>query len=189
MHYFLNGCSVLSTPGFGGKQTPINRKHINIFLTALVGQSSQGRTPHPSQFVKKLQIYCRIQEKKGRCLSQGRVPICPREGSRLSRGRLQFVPDTVPPKMFINVCVYCTDPPILVFFCVFFCKKKRGSPEKSKDFAFFFSAEPLKSLEKNGKRTTSKENHITKKARKTKMARIGGSGWFLYQVICGICWI
>ena len=28
----------------GGRKKPINRKHINIFLTALVGQSSQGRT-------------------------------------------------------------------------------------------------------------------------------------------------
>ena len=27
------------------QKKPINRKHINIFLTALVGQSSQGRTP------------------------------------------------------------------------------------------------------------------------------------------------
>ena len=29
----------------GRKKKPINRKHINIFLAALVGQSSQGRTP------------------------------------------------------------------------------------------------------------------------------------------------
>ena len=28
-----------------GAKKPINRKHINIFLTALAGQSSQGRTP------------------------------------------------------------------------------------------------------------------------------------------------
>ena len=27
------------------KKKPINRKHINIFLTAFVGQSSQGQTP------------------------------------------------------------------------------------------------------------------------------------------------
>ena len=27
------------------KKKPINRKHINTFLTALVGQSSQGQTP------------------------------------------------------------------------------------------------------------------------------------------------
>ena len=27
------------------QKKPINRKHINIFLTVLVGQSSQGRTP------------------------------------------------------------------------------------------------------------------------------------------------
>ena len=30
---------------WGPKKKPINRTHINIFLTALVGQSSQGRTP------------------------------------------------------------------------------------------------------------------------------------------------
>ena len=29
----------------GGEQKPTNRKHINIFLTALAGQSSQGRAP------------------------------------------------------------------------------------------------------------------------------------------------
>ena len=28
-----------------GEKKPINRKHINIFLTALAGQSSQGRSP------------------------------------------------------------------------------------------------------------------------------------------------
>ena len=28
-----------------GRKKPINRKHINIFLTALAGRSSQGRTP------------------------------------------------------------------------------------------------------------------------------------------------
>ena len=28
-----------------GAKKPINRKHINILVTALVGQSSQGRTP------------------------------------------------------------------------------------------------------------------------------------------------
>ena len=29
----------------GSKKKPINIKHINIFLTALAGQSSRGRTP------------------------------------------------------------------------------------------------------------------------------------------------
>ena len=45
----------------GAKKKPINRKHINIFLAALVGQSSQGRTPtRPNT---KWRSYCGIQQK------------------------------------------------------------------------------------------------------------------------------
>ena len=85
------------------KKKPINRKHINIFLTALVGQSFQGRTPHLSQAKQdKMAIYCGIKQRKAG-LSQGRVPFCPGEGSHLSQGRFPFVPDTVPPKMFMLI--------------------------------------------------------------------------------------
>ena len=80
---------------------PINRKHINIFPTALVGQSSHGRTPPvPGTNGTEWRFYCGINQRKAG-LSQGRVPFCPGEGSHLSQGRFLFVPDTVPPKMFM----------------------------------------------------------------------------------------
>ena len=42
---------------FGGGKKPINRKHINIFLTTLAGQSSQGRTPtRPRDKQDKMEI-------------------------------------------------------------------------------------------------------------------------------------
>ena len=41
--YKLRECQRQQPPNWGRKK-PINRKHINIFLTAPVGQSSQGRT-------------------------------------------------------------------------------------------------------------------------------------------------
>ena len=61
------------------------------------------------------------------------------------------------------------DPPTLAFL-----KKKQGKPRK-KQGCFLF-AEPLKSSERKGKCTKSKGNWKTKKARKAKKARIGGSG-------------
>ena len=60
-----------------GNKKPISRKHVNIFLTALVGQSSQGRTPtHPRDKRDKMAICCGIEQQKAG-LSQGWVPICP----------------------------------------------------------------------------------------------------------------
>ena len=91
----------------GSKKKPINRKHVNIFLTALAGQSSQGQTPTcPRTNGTKWRFYCAIKQRKAG-LSQGRVPFCPGEGSRLSQGRFLFVPDTVPPKMFMFIGFSC----------------------------------------------------------------------------------
>ena len=61
----------------GVKQKTINRKHLILFLMALVGQSSQGRTPPaPGTNGTKWRFDCRIKHNKA-SLSQGRVPICP----------------------------------------------------------------------------------------------------------------
>ena len=76
-----------------GAKKPINRKHINIFLTALAGQSSQGRTPtRPRDKRDKMAILLwnstensRFVPGIGPTLFQGRVPVCPRDGSCLSR--------------------------------------------------------------------------------------------------------
>ena len=85
---------------------PPSRKDEQIdFLTALVGQSSQGRTPTlPRDKRDKMAI---LLWNAG--LSQGRVPICPGEGSRLSQGRFLFVLDTVPPKMFMFIGFFLPD--------------------------------------------------------------------------------
>ena len=97
----------LSLKIIGSRKKPRNRKHINIFLTALVGQSSQGRTPtRPRDKRDKMaRFYCGIKQRKAG-LSQGRVPFCPGEGSHLSQGRFLFVPDTVPPKMFMFIGLF-----------------------------------------------------------------------------------
>ena len=49
-----------------------------------------------------MRFYCGIQQKTAG-LSQGRVPICPRDGSRMSQERFLFVPNTVLPKMFVFI--------------------------------------------------------------------------------------
>ena len=67
----------------------MNKKHINIFLEALVGQSSQGRTPtRPRDKRDKMAILLWNSTEKGRCV--------PRTGPILSRGGVPFVPGTVP---------------------------------------------------------------------------------------------
>ena len=75
------------------KKKTINRKHINIFLTALAGQSSQGQTgTRPRDKRDKMAITLWNSREKGRIvlgtgpnLSQRRGPVCPRDGSCLSR--------------------------------------------------------------------------------------------------------
>ena len=58
--------------------------------------------PVPGTNGTKWRFYCGIKQRKAG-LSQGRVPFCPGEGSHLSQGRFLFVPDTVPPKMFMFI--------------------------------------------------------------------------------------
>ena len=68
-------------------------KHINICLTALAGQSSQGRTPtRPRDKRDKMAFFFgRFNRKRPVCprhgsrFVPGTVPVCPREGSCLSR--------------------------------------------------------------------------------------------------------
>ena len=79
--------------GIQGEKKPINRKHINIFLTALVGQLSQGRTPTvPRDKRDKMAILLWNSTEKGRFVPEngshfvpGRGPVCPRDGSCLSQ--------------------------------------------------------------------------------------------------------
>ena len=87
------------------KKKTINRKHINIFLTALVGQSSQGRTPtRPRDKQDKMAILLWNLPWKGR--------FVPGTGPILSRGGVPFVPgtvpvpETVPPKMFMFIGIF-----------------------------------------------------------------------------------
>ena len=73
---------------WGPKKT-INTKHINIYLTALAGQSSQGRTPtRPRDKRDKMAILLWISTENGR--------FVPGTGPGLSQGRVPFVPGTVP---------------------------------------------------------------------------------------------
>ena len=58
--------------------------------------------PVPGTNGAKWRFYCGIEQKMA-SLSQGRVPICPGEGSRLSQGQFSFVPDTVPRKLFMFI--------------------------------------------------------------------------------------
>ena len=71
----------------GRKKKPIKRKHINIFLRALVGQSSQGRSPTcPRDKRDKMAILLWNSTEKGR--------FVPETGPNLSRGGVPFVPGT-----------------------------------------------------------------------------------------------
>ena len=63
----------------------LDREYINIFLAALVGQSSQGRTPTRPRDKKTIFLLWNYTEKKG--------PVCPRTGPILSQGGLSM---TVP---------------------------------------------------------------------------------------------
>ena len=100
----IRGHPCRSSRWIGSKKKPINRKHINILLTALVGQSSQGRTPtRPRDKRDKMAILLWNSTEKGRFVP-GTGPILSRGGlSHLSQGRFLFVPDTVPPKMFMFI--------------------------------------------------------------------------------------
>ena len=86
---FIDNQKVGATTILGTKKKPINRKHINTFLTALARQLFQDEPPPaPGTNGTKWRFYCGIQQKTAG-VSQGRVPISTREGS-------PFVPGTVP---------------------------------------------------------------------------------------------
>ena len=76
-----------------GAKKPINRKHINIFLTALVGQSSQGQTPtrprdkplRNGNFNVEFNRKRPVCPRGGSEFVAGRGPVCPRDSSCLSR--------------------------------------------------------------------------------------------------------
>ena len=73
-----------------GRDKNINRKHINISLTALAGQSSQGRTPTPSQgqngdFTVELNRERLVCARDGSKFVPEKGPVSRRDGSCLSR--------------------------------------------------------------------------------------------------------
>ena len=77
-------------PAGAKKKKTINRKHISIFPTALVGQSSQGRIPtRPRDKRDKMAVLLWNSTEKGR--------FVPGTGPNLSQGGVPFVPGTVWP--------------------------------------------------------------------------------------------
>ena len=103
------------------EKTPINTKYINIFLTALAGQSSQRQTRALPR--TKWRFYWGIQHKMAG-LSQGQFPVCPRKGSSLS----EKVPD--PPWTPSRPNCLC----LLVLFLARVCDhllRKNGVEEKT----------------------------------------------------------
>ena len=97
------GSKKLHQRQIGGGKKLINRKHINVFLTALAGQSSQGRTPtHPRDKRDKMEVLLWKQTGNGR--------FVPGTGPNSSQGGVPFVPGTLPvcprhlrPKMFMLI--------------------------------------------------------------------------------------
>ena len=61
-----------------------------------------GMNPHPSQGQTGQNGDFTVELNRER-------PVCPREGSHLSQGRFLFVPDTVPPKMFMFIGFFLPD--------------------------------------------------------------------------------
>ena len=82
---------------------------------------SQGQTGQNGDFTVEL-------NRKQPGLSQGRVPICPRERSHLSQGWFLFVPDTVPPKMFMFIGFFLPDSSEIESSWEFRPRKKIFSP-------------------------------------------------------------
>ena len=99
---------VFELPFLGAKKTNKQKTHKH-FLTALGGQSSQGRTPtRPRDKRDKMAILLWNSTEKGQfvpvtgpILSRGGVPFVP--------GTVLFVPDTVPPKMFMFIGFFLPD--------------------------------------------------------------------------------
>ena len=90
-----------------GAKKPINIKHINIFSDGFLRDNRPRDEPPPVPGTNgtKWRFYCGIKQRKAG-VSQGRVPLCPGERSHLSQGRFVFVPDTVPPKMFMFIVFF-----------------------------------------------------------------------------------
>ena len=111
------------TMGAKQKKKTTNRKHINIFMTALAGQSSQGRTPiHPRDKRDKMAFLLWNSTDKGR--------FVPGTGHNLSRGGVPFVPGTVP------VCPGHRPAQNVYVYWFFSCPRQRGI-DKSGAFALF----------------------------------------------------
>ena len=86
-------------PSVRGEKT-MNTKHVNIFQTALAGQPG----PVPRTNETKWRFYFGTKQKTAG-LSQGRIPVYPRDRSSLPQGQFLFIPNTVPPKMFM-ICFF-----------------------------------------------------------------------------------
>ena len=88
----------------GGKkneQTPKPHKHFSA-RPLRDNRLRDEPPPVPGTNGTKCRFYCGIKQKRAG-LSQGRVPICPRKGSRLSQEQFLFVLNTIPPKMFMFI--------------------------------------------------------------------------------------
>ena len=80
---------MFTDPLHGRPPLAVPEKHINIFLTALAGQSSQGRSPaRPRDKRDKMAILLWKSTENG-CFVPG-------TGPGLSQGRIPLVPGTVP---------------------------------------------------------------------------------------------
>ena len=96
---------------WGAEKEPINRKHINIFLTALAGQSSQGQTG------------TRRMDKWDKMVIFREPPVCPWDGSDLSRGWVPFVSGKVP------VCPGHRPVQNVYVYWIFPCPKSAATPQ------------------------------------------------------------
>ena len=89
---------ILKKHGTWWRKRPINRKHINIVLTALAGQSSQARTSPLSQgqygdFTVELSRKRLDCPRDGSRFVPGTGPVCPRQGSCREHRPAQNVSD------------------------------------------------------------------------------------------------
>ena len=157
-----------------GSQTKKHKQHTKCFLTALAGQSSQGRTPPDPRTGQNGDFTVELNRKRPVCPRDGPIvpemgPVCPRDGSCLSRTLsrpkclcllgLSCLNDA----KSVPLMNSCPKVPCPSFPC--FVGKAQGKPPKEQGFLFLPNP---KNLEKKGTTLKDDKKEIKNKGREVQ---------------------